>query len=72
MISGHLSMTTRVSPVHGTCQAMFTYIDEGGYPTAGDEQDIEMLGQTLDQGIVLTNWNPAYVFTKVAMCIELD
>ncbi|KAJ9116023.1 hypothetical protein QFC24_006864 [Naganishia onofrii] len=58
MISGHLSMTSRVSPVHGTCQAMFTYIDEGGYPMAGDEQDIEMLGQTLDEGIVLTNWNP--------------
>jgi beta-glucanase (GH16 family) len=69
MISGHLSMTSRVSPVHGTCQAMFTYIDEGGYPMAGDEQDIEMLGQTLDEGIVLTNWNPKYVFVLPNNCL---
>jgi beta-glucanase (GH16 family) len=70
MISGHLSMTTRVSLVHGTCQAMFTYIDEGGYPTAGDEQDIEMLGQSLDKGIVLTNWNPACVLSFLVRFIE--
>jgi beta-glucanase (GH16 family) len=58
MTSGHLSMRAKISPVHGTCQALFTYIDEAEFPMAGDEQDIEMLGHTLDEGIVLTNWNP--------------
>lgn len=61
MTSGHLSMTSRISPVHGTCQSLFTYIDEANFPKAGDEQDIEIRGQLLDKGIQLTNWNPAYV-----------
>jgi hypothetical protein len=61
MMSGHLSMTTRISPVHGTCQALFTYIDEANFPKAGDEQDIEIRPQLLDKGIQLTNWNPEYV-----------
>jgi hypothetical protein len=29
MTYGHLSMNAQLSPVHGTCQALFTYIDEG-------------------------------------------
>ncbi|KAJ9112853.1 hypothetical protein QFC19_000408 [Naganishia cerealis] len=64
MLSGHLTMTAQISAEHGTCQAQFTYIDEAGYPLAGDEQDIEMLGQTLDEGIVLTNWNPETYHTQ--------
>jgi beta-glucanase (GH16 family) len=66
MTSGHLSMTTRISPVHGTCQALFTYIDEANFPKAGDEQDIEIRGQLLDKGIQLTQYNPEYVFTFAA------
>jgi hypothetical protein len=58
MISGHLTMTAQLSPAHGTCQALFTYIDEEGYPLAGDEQDIEVLGQRMDEGVVLTVYNP--------------
>lgn len=58
MISGHLSMRAQISPVHGTCQSLFTYIDEAGFPIAGDEQDIEMLGRRLDEGMLLTNYNP--------------
>jgi len=58
MTSGHLSMTAQMSGTHGTCQALFTYIDEAAYPLAGDEQDIEVLAQSMDQGVVLTAWNP--------------
>lgn len=58
MTSGHLSMRAQISPVHGTCQSLFTYIDEAGFPEAGDEQDIEILGQRLDEGMLLTNYNP--------------
>lgn len=58
MTYGHLSMNAQLSPVHGTCQALFTYIDEAGFPEAGDEQDIEILAHKMDEGIVLTNWNP--------------
>jgi hypothetical protein len=64
MTSGHLSMTTRVSGVHGTCQAMYTYIDQANYPGAGDEQDIEIRAQLMDAGIMLTNWDPAYVLVS--------
>jgi hypothetical protein len=62
MTSGHLTMRTRVSPVHGTCQALFTYIDETNVPKAGDEQDIEIRPRLMDKGIQLTNWNQEYVF----------
>ena len=51
-------MTAQMSGTHGTCQALFTYIDEAAYPLAGDEQDIEVLAQSMDQGVVLTAWNP--------------
>jgi beta-glucanase (GH16 family) len=58
MTYGHLSMNAQLSPVHGTCQALFTYIDETRSSEAGDEQDIEMLAHKIDEGIVLTNWDP--------------
>jgi hypothetical protein len=28
------------------------------FPEAGDEQDIKMLAHKMDEGIVLTNWDP--------------
>lgn len=58
MTYGYLSMNAQLSPVHGTCQALFTYIDEARFPEAGDEQDIETLAHKMDEGIVLTNWDP--------------
>jgi beta-glucanase (GH16 family) len=58
MTSGHLSMNAQLSATHGTCQALFTYIDEAAYPLAGDEQDIEILAHHMDAGVVLTSWNP--------------
>lgn len=58
MTSGHLSMTAQLSATHGTCQALFTYIDEAAYPLAGDEQDIEILAHHMEEGVVLTSWNP--------------
>jgi len=54
MTSGHLSMTAQMSEAHVTCQALFTYIGEAAYPLAGDEQDIEVLAQSMDQGVILT------------------
>jgi hypothetical protein len=33
-------------------------MDEGRFPEAGDEQDIEILAHKMDERIVLINWDP--------------
>ncbi|OCF31351.1 hypothetical protein I316_06956 [Kwoniella heveanensis BCC8398] len=64
VMGGVFTMSAQLDPGHGTCQAIFTYI--GNEDVGRDEQDIEMLGQSLltesetgvDPGIQLTNWSP--------------
>ncbi|WVF65705.1 hypothetical protein IAT40_000436 [Kwoniella sp. CBS 6097] len=64
VMGGVFTMSAQLDPGHGTCQAIFTYTEDEG--VGRDEQDIEMLGQSLltksdtgvDPGIQLTNWDP--------------
>ncbi|WRT68898.1 uncharacterized protein IL334_005880 [Kwoniella shivajii] len=51
---GVFTMNAQLSPVSGTCQAIFTYtVDD---TASGDEQDIEMVFS--QPGLQLTNWDP--------------
>ncbi|WVQ81539.1 hypothetical protein IAT38_003663 [Cryptococcus sp. DSM 104549] len=62
---GVFTMEAQLDAGHGTCQSIFTYTQDEG--TGRDEQDIEMLGQSLmtksdtgvEPGIQLTNWDPS-------------
>ncbi|WVQ93351.1 hypothetical protein IAU59_000419 [Kwoniella sp. CBS 9459] len=64
VMGGVFTMSAQLDPGHGTCQAIFTYTEDEG--VGRDEQDIEMLGQSLltesdtgvEPGIQLTNWDP--------------
>ncbi|ODO01646.1 hypothetical protein I350_06470 [Cryptococcus amylolentus CBS 6273] len=61
---GVFTLEAQLGSVEGTCQSIFTYTQSTD--VGSDEQDIEMLGQSLltpgpigvDPGIQLTNWNP--------------
>ncbi|WVQ81353.1 hypothetical protein IAT38_003476 [Cryptococcus sp. DSM 104549] len=70
---GVFTMEARVDPGHGTCQSIFTYTNN--LDTGRDEQDIEMLGQSLmtksdtgkEPGIRLTNWDPSWSGTATTV-----